>query len=224
MSTYIVLFGPPASAKGIVAQHLTKALGLTHVSTGDLLRQHIREQTNIGRVAKAYVDAGELVPDDLITQLVIESLQEPLSGAGAILDGWPRTTAQAKSLETVLGKLWKRTTLVLNIRVSEQTSAERSLNRWVCQGVVVHSYHHTFRPPLVPGVCDFDGTPLVQRTDDNEAAVRRRGHLYSALVGHLLEYFDSVKVLRQINGETTLDELLKEVDSVIAQWTTQSER
>jgi adenylate kinase len=199
----IVLLGPPGSGKGTQAKRLMEELRIAHVSTGDLLREAVKAQTDLGRKAKEYMDAGKLVPDDLVIALVREKV-EALDG-GFILDGFPRTTEQAEKLEE-----FSSIDAVINIEVDEGVLVERLTKRRSCRdcGSV---YHLLFNPPREGGICDRCGGELFQRSDDTEATVRERLKTYAESTFPLIEYYRSKGKILDIDGSEEIGEVFRSI-------------
>src|SRR5215207_5651248 len=162
MATFIVLLGPPGVGKGTQAKILSKQTGLAHISSGDLFRENLKNQTELGKLAQTYMTRGELVPDDVTIAMIRERLSRPDCEAGAILDGFPRTPAQADALETMLTEFHGQVDLVPYITGSEEVLVERTSGRWTCRAQG-HIYHQKFNPPKQKGICDIDGSELYQR-------------------------------------------------------------
>ena len=169
----VVLLGAPGAGKGTQAALLRDRLGIPHIATGDLFRAAIRAATPVGREAKRYIDAGQLVPDAVTIRMLEERLQLPDAGDGAILDGFPRTGVQAAALDEFLGDLGTAVSAALLIDVPPEDLVERLSGRRVCE-VAGHLFHVNLNPPRVPGICDVDGSPLIQRADDTPATIRAR--------------------------------------------------
>lgn len=203
---YLVLLGAPGAGKGTQANFLAKELGIAHVASGDLFREALANQTELGRLAKKYMDRGELVPDDVTIAMVMERLAKPDCAAGAVLDGFPRTIAQAKALEAALAEQGHRIDLVPYIKVSEETLLARLAGRWTCRkcGAI---YHQMFNPPKVVGVCDKCGGELFQRADDTPETQRRRIRVYFEQTTPLIEFFRQRGVLVEIDGEQSVEEV-----------------
>ncbi len=200
----IVLMGPPGAGKGTQAKRLARDLGVPHVASGDLFREHVQNGTELGRLAKPYMDRGELVPDDVTIAMVAERLSRPDCAQGALLDGFPRTVPQAQALDARLAELGWCLQVVLYIRVSEEVLLRRLAGRWICRkcGAV---YHIEFRPPARPGVCDKCGGPLYQRSDDREETARRRLQVYFRQTAPVLEYYENQGLLVEIDGEQSIE-------------------
>jgi adenylate kinase len=201
---YVVLLGPPASGKGTQAAQLREALNLPHVASGDLFREHLKSQTELGQKAKAYMDRGELVPDDITIAMVMDRLSRPDCANGALLDGFPRTIAQAEALDQALVAQGHKISLVPNIAVPDEVLVERVSGRRICR-VCGESYHVLFNPPKQPGVCDKDGGELYQRDDDQPETVRQRLKVYWEQTSPLIDYYRNKGVLVEINGDQPID-------------------
>jgi adenylate kinase len=214
MRIYIVLLGPPGAGKGTQAQILAEKLKLVHVSSGDLFRENLKNKTELGRQAQSYVDRGELVPDGITIGMVHERLMKPDCNNGAILDGFPRTPAQAEALTKLLAELGGRVVSVPFIYVPDVVLIERLTGRWTCQAQG-HIYHDKNNPPKVAGICDQDGSALYQREDDKRETVMRRIQVYQEQTAPLIEYYRQQGLLVQIDGtigiENVTDYLVKAI-------------
>ncbi len=202
----IVLLGAPGAGKGTQAERLAEYLGIPHVATGDLFREALRQGTPLGRQAQAYIDRGELVPDQVTIAMVEERLAQPDCEPGVILDGFPRTVEQARALDRVLAGHGRKVDLVLFIRVRPEELLRRLSGRWICrdcQGV----YHTLFNPPKQPGVCDVCGGELYQRPDDRPEVQRHRVDVYLAQTAPLIEFYRERGLLQEIDGEQSIDEV-----------------
>ncbi len=202
--TIFVLLGPPGAGKGTQAEIISKQLGLAHISSGDLFRENIKNQTELGVLAKQFIDRGDLVPDDVTIAMVRERLAQPDCGRGALLDGFPRTPAQAEALGKTLEALGTDVKSVPLIQLDEAVLVERLSGRWVCRASG-HVYHEQFNPPKQAGVCDVDGSELYQRDDDKRETVERRIRVYHEQTAPLVEYYRSKGVLVSINGDQPID-------------------
>jgi adenylate kinase len=200
----LILLGPPGAGKGTQAERLQSELPLTYVATGDILRQAVADGTDLGREAKAYMDRGELVPDDVIIGVILERMAES-DGDGVLLDGFPRTVAQAEALDTALAERDRELSAVLLIDVPEEDLVRRISGRRVCQNG--HVYHVEHNPPKQEGVCDVDGTELSQREDDREETVRKRLEVYRDQTSPLIDYYDDRSLLHRFDGTRTPDEV-----------------
>jgi adenylate kinase len=199
MAQILIFLGPPGAGKGTQARVVGRELGIPHISTGDILREAARKKTSLGLAAKAKMDKGELVPDDVISPIVEERLSRPDCREGAILDGFPRTIAQAKFLDAMLERAGLGEPLVLNIQVATDSVIKRLTGRRICQtcGEIYNVY---MNPPRQDGVCDKDGGRLVQRADDNEEAIRIRLKAYEQDTLPLIDYYERKNALRHVDG------------------------
>ncbi|HZD79803.1 MAG TPA: adenylate kinase [Actinomycetota bacterium] len=196
----IVLLGPPGAGKGTQARRLADRYGLPIVATGDLFRDQVARETELGGRAKGYMDRGELVPDDLVTEMVMERLHEPDADEGFILDGYPRTVPQATSLEVALAAEHRPLSAVLNFKIGDEMAVKRLTGRLVCPNCK-RSYNLSFKPPRIEGSCDVCGHQLKLRDDDDEATIRRRLEVYREQTAPLVLYFWERGILRQIDSE-----------------------
>ena len=194
----IILLGAPGSGKGTQAATIVKERGVVHVSTGDMFRENIKNQTPIGQKAKGYLDAGQLVPDEIVIDMLKERLQKPDCQRGALLDGFPRTLAQAEALESIINDHYQP--VVLSLEVSDQTVIDRLTGRRTCPKCNA-IYHITFSPPQTEGICDACGTVLVTRDDDSEKTVRERLAVFHRQIGPLKEYYAKKGLLDEIDGQ-----------------------
>lgn len=204
--TLVVLLGAPGAGKGTQAAILRDRLGIPHIATGDLFRAAVREATPVGLEARAYMDAGQLVPDGVTIRMLEERLGRPDAAAGAILDGFPRTAVQAEALDAFLTGRGARVDAALLIDVPAEALVERLSGRWICQAAG-HPYHVSMSLPRVPGVCDVDGSPLIQRADDTPATIRER--LASQLddLDAVVEHYRSTGALRAVDGLRPIPEV-----------------
>lgn len=208
--TYIILLGPPASGKGTQAARLKENLGLPHVASGDLFRYNLKQQTQLGLQAKSYMERGALVPDDITIAMVLDRLARPDCAQGALLDGFPRTLAQAEALDQALAESEalpedaEGINLVLNIRVPDEVLVERVSGRRLCK-TCGEPYHILYKKPEQEGVCDLDGGALYQREDDKPGTVRKRLKVYWDQTSPLIDYYDQQGVLAHIDGDQPID-------------------
>ncbi|MFO7743034.1 MAG: adenylate kinase [Anaerolineae bacterium] len=204
MGTVVVLLGPPGSGKGTQAKRLVEELGTPHVSSGDLFRHHLSEETELGQLAKTYMEEGELVPDGVTVDMVMERISRPDCEEGVILDGFPRTLTQAEALDEELGGRGLEVTIVPLIQVSDDEVIRRLTARRVCEdcGAV---YNLVFNPPQETGVCDVCGGDLYQREDDNPETVRHRLYTYYKETSPLIGYYFAQNLLVEIDGEQPVD-------------------
>lgn len=206
MATYIILLGPPGAGKGTQAELISEKMGLVHVSSGDLFRENRKLKTELGQLAQSYMDKGELVPDDVTIAMVKERLSRPDCVKGALLDGFPRTPAQADALATMLGDLNGRVNSVPYISVPSEVLIERLSGRWTCRAEG-HVYHSKYNPPKSVGTCDVDGSELYQREDDIPATVENRIRVYFAQTSPLIEYYRLRGLLAEIDGTRPIDQV-----------------
>jgi adenylate kinase len=215
-SKFIVLLGPPASGKGTQAAQLRDALGLPHVASGDLFRENLKNETKLGLKAKAFMDRGELVPDDVTIAMVMDRLSRPDCAAGALLDGFPRTIVQAEALDRELAARSHKIGIVPNITVPDEVLVERVSGRRLCR-TCGESYHVKFNPPRQPGVCDKDGSELYQRDDDNPETVRKRLEVYWKQTSPLIDYYRERGVLVEVNGDQSIEAVQAELRAAVEQ-------
>ena len=196
---HIILLGPPGAGKGTQAARLVEATGLVHVATGDMFRENVRGGTELGLLAKSYMDRGELVPDEVTIAMLRERLDRPDAAAGSLLDGFPRTTEQARALDDALAERDQAVDAALLIDVPPDEVRARLGGRWTCaaDGAV---YHETNNPPAAAGVCDGCGAALTQRDDDTPAAIDRRLTVYERQTAPLIAFYESAGRLVRIDG------------------------
>ncbi|HEV2581151.1 MAG TPA: adenylate kinase [Ktedonobacteraceae bacterium] len=210
----IVLIGAQGSGKGTQADLLAEHLGLAHVSSGDLFRKAIEERTESGLQAKKYIDRGELVPDALTVAMILSRLERPDCARGVILDGFPRTIAQAQALDGGLVEVGKQIDLAVYLEVPREELLARLSGRYICKANQ-HVYNVNTRPPRVSGVCDIDGSPLYQRSDDTGEAVQRRLDIFFNETIQLLGYYDGQGKLVTVNGNQGIDQVQTDLLAVL---------
>ena len=210
MSTYLVLLGPPGAGKGTQAQIIAKTLELPHISSGDIFRENLKNKTELGVMAEGFMKRGELVPDDLTIAMIRDRLARPDCKNGALLDGFPRTPAQAEALDTMLAEFQGQVDGVPYIKVDEEVLIERLTGRWTCvaQGHVFHEKHN---PPAEPGICDHDGSMLYQREDDKPETVINRIRVYFEQTEPLITYYRQRKLLLEVDGAQPIDKVSEEL-------------
>jgi len=211
----LVLLGPPGSGKGTQGERLNEDLRLPYYATGDILRAAVRDETELGRTAKEYMDRGDLVPDEVIVGVIAERIGSSEALDGFILDGFPRTTPQAEALDAKLTELGRGVTAVLLIDVSDDEVVRRLGGRRTCEANG-HVFHVEFEPPEQEGVCDIDGSPLIVRDDDKPEVIRKRLETYHEKTKPLVTYYDDRGVLRRIAGEAAPDEVADQVRRTLA--------
>ena len=206
MTTFIVMLGPPGVGKGTQAKILAEKTGLAHISSGDLFRDNIKNQTELGQLAQSYMNKGELVPDDVTIAMIRDRLSRPDCQAGAILDGFPRTPAQAEALKQMLAEFGGNVDRVPFINADEEVLVTRLSGRWTCRANG-HVFHATFNPPKVDGICDLDGSELYQRDDDKVETVKRRIQVYAEQTAPLIQYYHEAGKLVEIDGAQSIEQV-----------------
>jgi adenylate kinase len=211
----LILLGPPGAGKGTQAQRLTKDFSLPYLATGNMLRDAVREETDLGREAKQYMDRGDLVPDDLIIKMILDRLEREETTKGFLLDGFPRTERQAEALDEELERLGRLLTAALLFDVDEDTVIERLSGRRVCvKGQ--HNFHMTFDPPKHDERCDMDGSRLVQRDDDKPEVIQHRLAEYHQKTEPLIEYYDRKGILRRVDGSRPPEKVSDQIRATLA--------
>ncbi|MBE0698685.1 MAG: adenylate kinase [Anaerolineaceae bacterium] len=210
MATYIVLLGPPGAGKGTQAQVISREMKLAHISSGDLFRENLKNQTELGKLAQGYMNRGELVPDDVTIAMVRDRLSRPDCKEGALLDGFPRTPAQAEALSEMLATLGQDVHRVPYISVPAELLIERLGGRWTCPSCG-HVYHEKYNPPKQPGVCDVEGTQLIQRDDDQAETVERRIRVYMDQTSPLIKYYRQKGLLVEVDGTRGIEDVSKDI-------------
>lgn len=210
----LILLGPPGAGKGTQAERLTQDFPLAYIATGDMLRAAVSDGTPLGLQAKGFMDAGELVPDDVIIGVILERVQSDDARDGFLLDGFPRTIGQAEALGVELGKLGRRLTAVLLVEVPDDEIVRRLSGRRVSKSGRV--YHVEFDPPKHEGRCDIDGTPLIQREDDKPDTVLKRLEVYHELTSPLVSFYEDRGLLRRFDGTRAPTEVHDHIRATIA--------
>lgn len=210
----LILLGAPGAGKGTQAKRIVEKYGIPQISTGDMLREAVAKGTELGKKAKEYMDQGKLVPDDIVIGIVRERLQQPDCKKGFILDGFPRTLAQAEALEGMLRELGRKIDAVINVAVPEEEVVKRIVNRRTCRkcGAV---YHLIYAPPKVNGKCDKCGGELYQRDDDKEETVRERFRVYRKNTEPLIEFYRKKGILYDVDGTKDIDGVWKEIEGIL---------
>jgi adenylate kinase len=196
----LVLLGPPGAGKGTQAERLSEKYDVPSISTGDLLREHVQENSPLGVRARTFMDRGEYVPDELVVQMVMDRLDDPDADKGFILDGFPRTVAQAQALENALAAAGRPLSAVLKFTIDDDMAIRRLAGRWTCPACK-RTYNMAFKPPAQDMVCDVDGVQLTRRSDDDEVTVRRRLAVYREETEPLEFFYWERGLLREVNAQ-----------------------
>ncbi|HWX44404.1 MAG TPA: adenylate kinase [Solirubrobacteraceae bacterium] len=212
----LILLGPPGAGKGTQADRLQADFTLAHISTGDMLRAQVAEGTKLGREAQRYMKAGDLVPDEVIVGMITERIGAADARDGFLLDGFPRNESQADALGKALGAFDRQLTAALLIEVADDEVVRRLAGRRVCVKNPTHIYHVELDPPKHEGVCDQDGSRLIQREDDREETIRRRLEVYHAQTEPLIGYYERVGLLRRFDGSRTPNEVHAHIRATVA--------
>jgi adenylate kinase len=214
MAKFFVLIGPPGAGKGTQAKVIAEKYDLVHISSGDLFRENLKNETELGKQAKGFMSRGELVPDSLTIKMVRERISRPDCKNGALLDGFPRTPAQADALTETLKEFNSKVELVPLIDVPSEVLVERLCGRWTCRAQG-HVFHEKFNQPQKPGLCDFDGSELYQREDDQESTVVNRIKVYSEQTAPLIEYYSGKGLLVTVDGTKPIDQVTEDLLAAI---------
>ena len=210
----IILLGIPGAGKGTQASEIVKKFPIPHISTGDMFRKAIKDETNLGKEAKSYMDRGELVPDEVTVGIVKERISEDDAKKGFLLDGFPRTIEQAEALNSIMSELDREIDAVINIEVPEEELMNRLTGRRICEKCGT-TYHLVFNPPKVDGICDIDGGKLYQREDDNPETVSNRLSVNVKQSKPILEYYNEKGVLKNIDGSKDIEEVTNDVIDIL---------
>ena len=211
---YMVLLGGPGAGKGTQAERLARALKIPQVSTGDLFRENLKNNTELGVLAKGYMDRGELVPDEVTVGMVRERLAQADAARGAILDGFPRTVAQAEALEQLLSDMGAELAVVPYIKVPEDVLLARLAGRWTCRACGA-MYHELFSPPQVSGICDKCGGELYQRPDDTPETQKHRIQVYFDQTAPLIDYYQDKGLLVEVDGRPGIDQIQAQLLEIV---------
>ncbi|AVQ33618.1 adenylate kinase [Staphylococcus muscae] len=210
----IILMGLPGAGKGTQASEIVKKYPIPHISTGDMFRKAIKDETELGKEAKSYMDRGELVPDEVTVGIVKERISEDDAKKGFLLDGFPRTIEQAEALNSILEELGREIDAVVNIEVPEEELMNRLTGRRICETCGT-TYHLVFNPPKVEGVCDLDGGKLYQREDDNPETVANRLNVNIKQSKPILDFYGQQGVLKNIDGSKQIDAVSEDVIQIL---------
>lgn len=212
----IILMGLPGAGKGTQASEIVKKFPIPHISTGDMFRKAIKDETDLGKEAKSYMDRGELVPDEVTVGIVKERISEDDAKKGFLLDGFPRTIEQAEALSGIMQELDRKIDAVINIEVPEEELMNRLTGRRICEKCGT-TYHLVFNPPKVEGICDLDGGKLYQREDDNPETVANRLNVNVKQSKPILEFYDNKGVLKNIDGSRDINIVTEDVINILEQ-------
>lgn len=210
----IILMGLPGAGKGTQASEIVKKFPIPHISTGDMFRKAIKDETDLGKEAKSYMDRGELVPDEVTVGIVKDRISEDDAKKGFLLDGFPRTIEQAEALSNIMQELDRKIDAVINIEVPEEELMNRLTGRRICEKCGT-TYHLVFNPPKVDGICDLDGGKLYQREDDNPETVANRLNANVKQSKPILEFYDNKNVLKNIDGSRDINVVTKDVIDIL---------
>ena len=210
----VIMLGAPGAGKGTQAKKLAAEYSIPHISTGDIFRANIKEGTELGKKAKAYMDAGQLVPDELVCDLVVDRIQQDDCKNGYLLDGFPRTIPQAEALDAAVEKLGKKIDYAVNIDVPDDNIINRMSGRRACVGCGA-TYHIVFNPPKVEDVCDVCGKSLILRDDDKPETVKTRLDVYHAQTQPLIDYYAGRGVLVTVDGTQNMDKVFADIKDIL---------
>lgn len=207
---YIILLGAPGAGKGTQADILSSELNLPHVASGDLFREALKKETDLGLLAKSYMERGELVPDEITIRMILQRIEMPDCVSGCLLDGFPRTLAQAEALDKGLADKGNHVDKVVYVKVSDEELMKRLGGRWLCRDCQT-PYHLLTAPPKVPGKCDKCGGELYQRDDDKEGTIKERLKVFFAQTIPIVDYYRNQNKLIEVNGDRGIQEVAKEI-------------
>ncbi|VEJ36037.1 Adenylate kinase [Aedoeadaptatus ivorii] len=212
----LVILGPPGAGKGTQAASIVDTFDVVHISTGDIFRENIKNDTELGKKAKSYMDRGELVPDEVVNEIVVDRLKKDDVQKGFLLDGFPRTVNQAVALDAALEAMGQKLDRVINIVVDKNLLVERTVGRRVCPKCG-RTYHVVNQPPKVEGKCDADGETLIQRDDDTEETVKTRIGVYEKQTSPLIDYYKAQGLLLDVDGSGAIEEVFESIRSGLEQ-------
>lgn len=215
MARFYVLLGPPGAGKGTQAAIIAEKCSIPHISSGNIFRENLEKKTELGVKAKQYMEKGELVPDEITIGMVEDRLSQPDCHAGALLDGFPRTPAQAEALAAFLAENNGEIYCVPFINVASEELVERLSGRWTCKAEG-HVYHIKYNPPAKEGICDLDGSPLYQRDDDKRETVQQRIDVYLKQTAPLIDFYKEKDLLVEIDGSKSIEEVTQAVMKAVA--------
>lgn len=210
MARYIVVLGPPGAGKGTQAQIIAEKLRIPHISSGEIFRENLDKETELGILAKSFIEQGDLVPDDVTIAMIQNRLSNKDCSDGAILDGFPRTPVQARALADILMEQDEQVTIVPFINVDDITLIERLTGRWTCREKG-HIYHEKFNPPKESGICEHDGSPLYRREDDFEDTIKKRIQVYFRQTRPLIEYYQEDGLLVEVDGSQNINKVTEDL-------------
>lgn len=208
------MLGPPGAGKGTQAEAISAKLGLPHISSGDIFRENLKNQTELGKMAAVYINKGELVPDDVTIAMIRDRLTRPDCHEGALLDGFPRTPPQAEALAAMLAEMHGEVKSVPYICVPDEVLIERLAGRWTCRASG-HVFHEKYNRPQKPGICDFDGSELYQREDDKTETVKKRIRVYLEQTQPLIDYYTQRNLLVEVDGKKPIEQVTKDLLSAL---------
>lgn len=214
MINFYVLLGPPGAGKGTQAVIITDRCGIPHISSGNIFRENLKSNTDLGKKAKQYMNKGELVPDDITIEMVQDRLLQADCSNGALLDGFPRTPNQAIALSEFLNSINATIACVPLINVEVEELIERLSGRWTCKAQG-HVFHEKHKPPQKEGICDFDGSPLYQREDDKQETVEQRIRVYFDQTAPLIDFYKEKELLVEVNGNLPIEQVTEEIMKAI---------
>lgn len=214
MTIFTIFLGPPGAGKGTQAKILSRELGIPQISSGDIFREHLSNQTDLGKVAERYMNRGELVPDDVTIAMIRDRLSRQDCANGAILDGFPRTLTQAVAFSKMLEISEDEIGIVIYLEVSQPELVNRLTNRLTCRAEG-HVFHKIYNPPKVPGKCDYDGSELYQREDDKEETVKKRIDVYMEQTQPLIAYYEQKGYLKKVDGMQSIENVTENLLSLL---------